>query len=89
MIDTAVKTSTTGYLQRRLVKSMESVMVQYDSTVRNSQGNVVQFLFCEDGEIWFRKLQFITAEMLLLLPSPSPVLPLLSTPLSRPRRGVD
>ena len=51
LIDTAVKTSTTGYLQRRLVKSMESVMVQYDSTVRNSQGNVVQFLFGEDGEI--------------------------------------
>ena len=49
LIDTAVKTSQTGYLQRRLVKAMESVMCQYDGTVRNSQGNVVQFLYGEDG----------------------------------------
>ena len=49
LIDTAIKTSTTGYLQRRLVKAMESVMVQYDSTVRNSQGMIIQFLYGEDG----------------------------------------
>jgi DNA-directed RNA polymerase II subunit RPB1 len=31
-----VKTSETGYIQRRLMKALEDVMVQYDSTVRNS-----------------------------------------------------
>jgi DNA-directed RNA polymerase II subunit RPB1 len=36
LIDTAVKTSETGYIQRRLVKALEDVMVRYDGTVRNS-----------------------------------------------------
>lgn len=49
IIDTAIKTSKTGYIQRRLVKSLEDVMVQYDRTVRNSNGNVIQFLYGEDG----------------------------------------
>ena len=49
IIDTAIKTSKTGYIQRRLVKSLEDVMVQYDGTVRNSLGNVMQFLYGEDG----------------------------------------
>ena len=42
MIDTAVKTSETGYIQRRLVKAMETVMARYDTTVRNSRGCVMQ-----------------------------------------------
>jgi DNA-directed RNA polymerase II subunit RPB1 len=49
IIDTAVKTSETGYIQRRLVKALEDVMVKYDGTVRNSLGNLVQFLYGEDG----------------------------------------
>lgn len=49
LIDTAVKTSETGYIQRRLMKAMEDVMVKYDGTVRNSVGEVVQFLYGEDG----------------------------------------
>lgn len=49
IIDTACKTSETGYIQRRLVKAMESVMAQYDSTLRNSKGCVVSFLYGEDG----------------------------------------
>jgi len=49
LIDTAVKTAETGYIQRRLVKSMEDVIVKYDGTVRNSQGQVLQFLYGEDG----------------------------------------
>eukprot|EP01125_Pyxidicula_operculata_P009020 TRINITY_DN297_c0_g1_i1.p1 TRINITY_DN297_c0_g1~~TRINITY_DN297_c0_g1_i1.p1 ORF type:complete len:1781 (-),score=540.27 TRINITY_DN297_c0_g1_i1:121-5463(-) len=49
IIDTAVKTSETGYIQRRLVKAMEDVMVHYDGTVRNSLGEVIQFLYGEDG----------------------------------------
>ena len=49
LIDTAVKTSETGYIQRRLVKAMEDVMVKYDGTVRDSRGNIMQFLYGEDG----------------------------------------
>jgi DNA-directed RNA polymerase II subunit RPB1 len=49
LIDTAVKTSETGYIQRRLVKAMESVMARYDGTLRTSNGNIVQFLYGEDG----------------------------------------
>ena len=49
LIDTAVKTAETGYIQRRLIKAMESVMVQYDGTVRNSVGQVIQFRYGEDG----------------------------------------
>ena len=43
LIDTAVKTAETGYIQRRLIKAMESVMVQYDGTVRNTQGQIIEF----------------------------------------------
>lgn len=49
IIDTAVKTSETGYIQRRLIKSLEDVMVKYDGTVRNSMGHLLQFLYGEDG----------------------------------------
>eukprot|EP01122_Echinamoeba_exundans_P007522 TRINITY_DN2336_c0_g2_i6.p1 TRINITY_DN2336_c0_g2~~TRINITY_DN2336_c0_g2_i6.p1 ORF type:complete len:1742 (-),score=279.53 TRINITY_DN2336_c0_g2_i6:37-5262(-) len=49
IIDTAVKTSETGYVQRRLVKAMEDAMVHYDGTVRNGLFEVVQFLYGEDG----------------------------------------
>ena len=40
MVDTAVKTAETGYMQRRLVKSLEDLCMQYDMTVRNSSGEV-------------------------------------------------
>lgn len=49
LIDTAVKTAETGYIQRRLVKAMEDLKVEYDGTVRNSSGEVIQFLYGEDG----------------------------------------
>lgn len=49
LIDTAVKTSETGYIQRRLVKAMETVMAKYDGTLRNARGCVMQFLYGEDG----------------------------------------
>ena len=49
LIDTAVKTAETGYIQRRLVKAMEDLKVGYDSTVRNSNGDIIQFLYGEDG----------------------------------------
>ena len=45
MIDTAVKTAETGYIQRRLIKAMEACMVNYDGTVRNSVGQLIQLRY--------------------------------------------
>ena len=39
LIDTAIKTSTSGYIQRRLIKGLEDIKVEYDQTVRNSKNN--------------------------------------------------
>ena len=49
IIDTAVKTSETGYIQRRLIKSLEDVKVNYDLTLRNHNDEIIQFLYGEDG----------------------------------------
>lgn len=49
LIDTAVKTANTGYIQRRMVKAMEELHVEYDSTVRNAEGWIVQFQYGDDG----------------------------------------
>ena len=45
LIDTAVKTAETGYIQRRLIKAMESVMVKYDGTIRNQVYNMYVCVF--------------------------------------------
>jgi DNA-directed RNA polymerase II subunit RPB1 len=49
LIDTAVKTSQTGYIQRRLIKGLEDLKVEYDMTVRNSKGKIIQFAYGDDG----------------------------------------
>lgn len=49
VIDTAIKTSETGYTQRRLVKAMEDIRVDFDGTVRNSIGDILQFKYGEDN----------------------------------------
>jgi DNA-directed RNA polymerase II subunit RPB1 len=49
LIDTAVKTSQTGYVQRKLVKAMEDLMVGYDYSVRSSSGSIIQFTYGDDG----------------------------------------
>ncbi|KAI9101842.1 hypothetical protein DFS34DRAFT_683946 [Phlyctochytrium arcticum] len=49
LIDTAVKTSRSGYLQRCLIKPLEGLKVHYDHTVRDSDGSVVQFHYGEDS----------------------------------------
>ena len=60
LIDTACKTAETGYIQRRLVKAMETVIARYDGTLRTSKGNVIQFLYGEDGmdAVWIEKQKF-------------------------------
>lgn len=49
LVDTAVKTAETGYMQRRLMKALEDLSTHYDSSVRNSVGGVVQFIYGDDG----------------------------------------
>lgn len=49
LIDTAVKTSETGYIQRKLVKVMEDLAIQFDGSVRDAKGNIIQFHYGEDG----------------------------------------
>lgn len=48
LIDTAVKTAETGYMSRRLMKSLEDLSSRYDDTVRNSSSNIVQFQYGDD-----------------------------------------
>ena len=49
LIDTAVKTSSTGYIQRKLIKGLEDLMVNYDMTIRSNKGKIVQFAYGEDS----------------------------------------
>ena len=49
LVDTAVKTAQTGYMARRLMKALEDLWFHYDTTVRNSEGVVVQFTYGTDG----------------------------------------
>jgi len=49
LIDTAVKTSQTGYIQRRLIKGLEDLKIEYDMTVRNNNGKIIQFLYGDDS----------------------------------------
>ena len=49
LVDTAVKTSRSGYLQRCLIKHLEGIVVRYDLTVRDSDNSVIQFQYGEDS----------------------------------------
>jgi DNA-directed RNA polymerase III subunit RPC1 len=49
LVDTAVKTAETGYMQRRLMKALEDLTTHYDLSVRNSAGGLVQFCYGKDG----------------------------------------
>jgi DNA-directed RNA polymerase subunit A' len=49
LVDTAVRTSRSGYMQRRLINALEDLKIEYDGTVRNTAGTVIQFLYGEDG----------------------------------------
>ena len=67
LIDTAVKTSQTGYIQRRLIKGMEDLKVEYDMTVRNNKNKIVQFTYGDDSfdtvKIEKQKLPLITMSL--------------------------
>jgi len=49
IIDGAIKTATTGYAQRRLVKSMEDIMIKYDSCVRTANNSILQLVYGDGG----------------------------------------
>ena len=49
LVDTAVRTQQSGYMQRRLINALEHIKVEYDKTVRDPVGHLIQFLYGEDG----------------------------------------
>lgn len=49
VIDTAIRTSETGYVQREFVKLLEDIHVAYDGTIRNGCGEILQFQYGGDG----------------------------------------
>ncbi len=49
LVDTAVRTSTSGYMQRRLMTALQDLKVESDGTVRTAPGRIVQFKFGDDG----------------------------------------
>ena len=49
LVDTAVRTQQSGYMQRRLVNALEHLRVEYDLTVRDPSGGIIQFVYGEDG----------------------------------------
>ena len=49
LVDTAVRTSQSGYMQRRLVNALQDISSCYDNTVRNAAGEIVQFIYGEDN----------------------------------------
>lgn len=49
LIDTTVRTATSGYVQRKLIKATEDMMVNYDGTVRNAVGRILQFQYGDSG----------------------------------------
>ncbi len=49
LVDTAVRTSQSGYMQRRLINALQDLRVEYDGTVRSAYGHLIQFKYGEDG----------------------------------------
>src|SRR3989454_1522289 len=49
LVDTAVRTQQSGYMQRRLINALEHLKIEYDQTVRDPHGHIIQFLYGEDG----------------------------------------
>jgi len=49
LVDTAVRTSQSGYMQRRLINALQDIRVEYDGTVRGTDGSIIQFKYGDDG----------------------------------------
>jgi DNA-directed RNA polymerase subunit A' len=57
LVDTAVRTSRSGYMQRRLINALEDLKVMQDGSVRNTAGTIIQFKYGEDGTDPARSVQ--------------------------------
>lgn len=49
LINTAIKTADTGYVQRKLIKTMEDIKVEYDGTVRNANDKLIQCVYGDNN----------------------------------------
>ena len=49
LMDTALRTPKSGYLYRRLANAMQDIKVEYDETVRDASGKIIQFRYGGDG----------------------------------------
>jgi DNA-directed RNA polymerase subunit A' len=49
LMDTALRTPKSGYLYRRIANALQDLKIEYDSTVRDATGKIIQFLYGEDG----------------------------------------
>ncbi|WP_069807075.1 DNA-directed RNA polymerase subunit A' [Vulcanisaeta thermophila] len=49
LVDTAVRTAQSGYMQRRLINALQDIYVGYDGTVRGADGSIIQIRYAEDG----------------------------------------
>ena len=50
LMDTALRTPKSGYLYRRLANALQDIRVEYDGTVRDGSGAILQFKYGEDGK---------------------------------------
>lgn len=66
LIDTAVKTSRSGYLQRCIIKHLEGMSVAYDHSVRDADASLIQFDYGEDG-MDVGRVKFLKANQLPFL----------------------
>ncbi|HEV8595475.1 MAG TPA: DNA-directed RNA polymerase subunit A' [Thermoplasmata archaeon] len=63
LVDTAVRTSRSGYMQRRLINALEDLKVKEDGTVRNTADTIIQFRFGEDGVDPSRSVQGVAVDI--------------------------
>jgi len=47
--DTSIKTATTGYIQKRISRLLEDLKACIDGTIRASNGDIVEFMYGDDG----------------------------------------
>jgi DNA-directed RNA polymerase subunit A' len=55
LMDTALRTPKSGYLYRRLANALQDLRVEYDGTVRDSNNNIIQFKYGDDGKDVMKK----------------------------------
>lgn len=58
LIDQAIKTAQSGYIQRKLIKSLEDFMVKYDGTVRSATNSIIQFVYGDSGADTTKQFEF-------------------------------